>query len=263
MLDLSTVDLGDIAVALEDHSYEGGWWLDADTGEVWRWHGDSDDDPAFDPEGRRDARRIEPLPSSVGYGDMVDFVAGVPDRRTASLLGGAIAGRGAFRRFKDTLFEFPQLRQAWFRFRETRLRRRAIEFLLGEGLVDPRAGERMLRELDDPPIGDGVERADPHELAAAVAGDLRHLYGKHLVDVVLYGSQARGEAHPESDVDLAVILDEVTSAWEELRRMDVVMWRHTLESGLTVSAMPVSRAAWAAAARPLIRTAKAEGVAVG
>ena len=31
MLDLSRVDLGDVAVALEDHSHYGGWCIDADT----------------------------------------------------------------------------------------------------------------------------------------------------------------------------------------------------------------------------------------
>lgn len=37
MLDLSAVDLDDIAMALDDHSVDefgSGWWIDADTGEV-------------------------------------------------------------------------------------------------------------------------------------------------------------------------------------------------------------------------------------
>ncbi len=117
MLDLPAVDLGEIATALEDQSYEGGWWIDAETGEVWYWRGEEDDDPEFDPDRRDDARPIEPLPSSEGYGDMEDFIARVADRRAADLLERAIAGRGAFRRFKDTLFEFPELREGWFRFR--------------------------------------------------------------------------------------------------------------------------------------------------
>ena len=107
MLDLSAVELEEIATALDDHSYDGSWWIDAQTGEVWYWRGEDDDDPDFDPDRRADARLIEPLPSSVGYGDMEDFIADVPDRRAADLLVRAIAGRGAFRRFKDTLFGFP------------------------------------------------------------------------------------------------------------------------------------------------------------
>ena len=56
---------------------------------------------------------------------MAEFVAGVHHRRAAELLDRAIAGRGAFRRFKDTLFEFPELREQWFRYRDARSRRRA------------------------------------------------------------------------------------------------------------------------------------------
>ena len=263
MLDLSRVDLGDLATALDDHSDFGRWWIDADTGEVWLWWGDVDDDAGFDPDLRPGAQSIEPLPSSVGYRDMEDFIARVPDRRAADLLERAIAGQGAFRRFKDTLFEFPELRQAWFGFHDARMQRRAIEFLLDEGLVDEAQAEAALLGLVDPPVGDGDGIADPREVAEAVAGDLRRLYGSRLVDVVLYGSHARGDAHPDSDVDLAVVLAEMSSPWEELRRMDQILWRHTLDSGVTVSATPISLKAWRDARRPLVKAAQGEGVRVG
>jgi predicted nucleotidyltransferase len=262
MLGLSSVDLGMVAMALEDHSSEGSWWIDAATGEVWYWR-DDDDDPEFDPVQRDDARRIDPLPSGEGYGDMEDFIARVPDRRAADLLERAISGRGAFRRFKDTLFEFPELREVWFRFSDARMQRRAIEFLVDEGLVAEAQARPALAERDDPVLGEGPRVTDPKNVAAAVAADLRRLYGERLVDVVLYGSQARGEAVADSDVDLAVILDDVVSPWEELRRMDDVLWRHTLESGFTVSAIPISRATWAEGRRSLVRAAKTDGVRVG
>ena len=262
MLDLSRVDLGDVATALDDHSHYGDWWIDADTGEVWLWTGDADDDEEFDPELRPGARSIEPLPPSVGYRDMEDFIARVRDRRAADLLERAIAGRGAFCRFKDTLFEFPELRQAWFAFRDTRMQRRAIEFLVDEGLVDSVQAEAALAALDDPPVGGGQPVADPRAVGEAVAGELRRLYGGRLVDVVLYGSHARGNAHPDSDLDLAVILEDLSSPWEELRRMDEILWRHTLDSGVTVSATPISLSTWREAQRPLVKAAKAEGVRV-
>jgi hypothetical protein len=41
----------------------------------------------------------------------VDFTERVRDPRAHDLLERAIEGRGAFRRLKDTLFEFPQLRE--------------------------------------------------------------------------------------------------------------------------------------------------------
>lgn len=262
MLDLSTVDLGSIAMAFEDHSDLGSWWIDGQTGEVWHW-GQDDHDAAFDPDERDDPRGIQPLPSTVAYRDMQDFIDRVPDRRAADLLHRAIAGRGAFRRFKDTLLEFPDLRDEWFRFVDVRMQRRAIEFLLEEGLIDEEAGDGALAGCEDSPVGGGVARSDPRALAEAVAAELRGLYGERLVEVVLFGSQARGHAHPDSDVDLAVILDEVASPWEELRHMDEILWRYTIESGLTVSATPLSKVAWAAAGPPVVRAARTEGVSVG
>ncbi len=153
MLDLSRVDLGDAATALDDHSDSGRWWIDADTGEVWLWSGDVDEEAAFDPELRPGARSIDPLPFSVGYRDMEDFIARVPGRRAADLLERAIAGRGAFRRFKDTLFEFPELRQAWFEFRDARIQSRAIEFLVG------RRPRRRMLEAAEPAARAGLYRA--------------------------------------------------------------------------------------------------------
>ena len=44
------------------------------------------------------------LGSSPGYGDMRDFIDTVTDDALAGRLSVAIQGKGAFRRFKDTLF---------------------------------------------------------------------------------------------------------------------------------------------------------------
>ena len=85
MLDLSAVDLADLVVALEDHSYDCSWWIDAVTGEIWMWSPD-DSDPELDPEARNHVRQIWPLESRIAYGDMEDFIASVPDRRAADLL---------------------------------------------------------------------------------------------------------------------------------------------------------------------------------
>ena len=44
-------------------------------------------------------------------------------------------------------------------------------------------------------------------ILAATKKGLQKLYGPHLKGLVLYGSYARGEATPDSDIDVAVILD--------------------------------------------------------
>jgi predicted nucleotidyltransferase len=103
---------------------------------------------------------------------------------------------------------------------------------------------------------------DPVEIATAVAGDLRTLYGVRLRRLLLFGSWARGDAHPESDIDLLVVLDKVDSPWEELRRMDEILWRHSYESNAVISAVPVAEGAFADATEPLLIRARTEGRAV-
>jgi len=79
---------------------------------------------------------------------------------------------------------------------------------------------------------------------------------------VLFGSWARGDAHPESDVDLLVVLDEVRSRWEELRRMSDALWRHSLEHDVVVTEIPVSEAEYRESDEPILVRARAEGVTV-
>ncbi len=46
---------------------------------------------------------------------------------------------------------------------------------------------------------------------------LTRRYGDRMVDLVLYGSQARGEAGPDSDVDILVLLSDSVEVISELR----------------------------------------------
>lgn len=262
MLDLKSVNLGDLSEALEDHSYESSWWLDPDTGEVILWNDSFEEQGEPEPE-QRGLRPIEPTPSGEGYGDMVDFIALVRDSRARDLLERAIEGRGAFRRFKDTLFEFPELRQAWFRFHDVRLERRAIEWLVDEGLVADEAAGRALAERPDPQLPGLSGPLDAEGVARSVASELREFYGERLRRAVLFGSWARGDAHAEADIDLLVVLDRVDSVWEELRRMDEILWRNSYENDTVVSALVIDEAGFREPYVPAVMRAKVEGLTLG
>lgn len=256
MLELSAVDIGALADALEDHSDMTQWFIDPTTGEVLPWTEDGDE-PCPAEVG---ARYIDPIASGEAYRDMQDFVARVADRRAAGLLGRAIEGRGAFRRFKDTLFEFPELRETWFKFHDVRMRRRAIEWLAACHLVDDSAADSALNDLEDAPVGQGT--VDPYHLAHDVACRLHELFGSRLMDVVLFGSYANGTATDESDLDLAVILRDATTPWEDGHLMDQILWEKTLESGITVSTIVIDAEDWRRATAPLLVSVKAEGRSV-
>jgi len=68
-------------------------------------------------------------------------------------LARAIQGRGAFRRFKDELYEeHPDLLPAWYAFRDARARRRAVQWLADNSLIDDEAADRFLADHPDPDL---------------------------------------------------------------------------------------------------------------
>ncbi len=261
MLDLDQLDLGELCMALEDNSPEHGWWLDPRSGELELWAEFGDPPEEEHPE-ERGLVLVDPVGSDEAYADLEDFAEAVSDPRARDLLLRAITGRGAFRRFKDTLLEFPGLREAWFGFHDARLERRAIVWLADRDLVQADAAERALAAQAEPalPISNGPP--DAHSVARGVASELRDLYGERLKSVVLFGSWARGDAHPESDIDLLVVLDEVRSRRLELDRMNEILWRHSLEHGTVVTELPVSEDEYRDSDEPILMRARAEGLRV-
>ncbi len=259
MLDLEAINLDDVVQALEDHSYEQHSWIDPKSGEVVVWTEWNESQGEPDPE-TRGLIPIEPVSSREGYADMEGFIAQVSDPRARDLLGRAIEGRGAFRRFKDTLYDFPELRQAWFTFHDARMQRLAIEWLADAGLIDRALAEAALP--GDPDLPELSGPFDAFAIAREVADDLRGLYGDRLRLVLLFGSWARGDAHPESDIDLLVVLDRIESTWEERQRMDEILWRHSFENDTVVTALPLAEADLDGG-RPYVIRARAEGLAVG
>lgn len=261
MLDLASVNLDDLCEALQDHSFEHSWWFDPETGTVDLWSDYVRDELGEKHPEDRGFVAIEALDSSDAWQDMADFAASLPDPDIRRRLERAIEGRGAFRRFKDELLDHPDLREAWFALADARMERRALQWLADKGVVDEGQVQRRMAALADP-----VPPAPPGDrftLARAVAGDLRALFGSRLDRVLVFGSSARADAGADdSDLDLLVVLREMPSAWAERARIDDVLWRHTLESGIVVSGLPVRAADLEPPRRPVLVRALADGIAL-
>jgi hypothetical protein len=133
------------------------WFLDTETGAIHvvdeeDLDEDDDDATAVDheslPAWQRDAKdlaaqimaspeRFVAVPqteSHEAYRVMEQFIAQVPDPRLRERLEDAIAGKGAFRRFKDVVLDHPRVREDWFRFESKVKRQRAAEWLASLGI---------------------------------------------------------------------------------------------------------------------------------
>lgn len=72
---------------------------------------------------------VPQVESGEAYRDMEDFITTIRNPRLRELLDVAITGRGAFRRFKDVLYNYPHEEKRWFAFKEARMVERVREWL--------------------------------------------------------------------------------------------------------------------------------------
>ena len=98
------------------------------------------------------------------------------------------------------------------------------------------------------------------ELITQIKSVLSDALGDRLRGVVLYGSEARGDAEPESDIDLLVLLagppGEPADSWACIN----ALYPLVLELGRPIHAEPVEAATYEAGEYPLYRNASREGV---
>jgi len=99
-----------------------------------------------------------------------------------------------------------------------------------------------------------------NELLRRVKSILQETYGERLRGVILYGSEARGTAEPDSDIDLLVLLEGPLDYWQESHRCVRALYPLVLELGRPIDARPVDVKAYEAQVCPLYQNAKEEGI---
>lgn len=96
--------------------------------------------------------------------------------------------------------------------------------------------------------------------ALADAAALRDLYDDRLRNLVLFGSQARGEARDESDVDVLVVLRGPFDVAAEIRRLVAIELDLFDRYGLNVHLLPFEEDHYIDAAHPLMMNVREEGI---
>jgi hypothetical protein len=130
------VNLEELSELLEENLGADGGRLDLATGAVWPAsaieYGQEQDDVEHDFDDETRFLYVGPEGSDEGYQDMADFAAMVAPDRADRLLT-AIGGKGAFRRFRDTVARWPDDEERWCRFSDERRLGRARAWLADAG----------------------------------------------------------------------------------------------------------------------------------
>src|SRR5262245_54039706 len=123
---------------------------------------------------------VEPASSREQYKWMERFVAGVTDEALRERLVIAIDGKGAFRRFKDVLLNYPTERERWFSYRAELLHWAMHKWLEKEQLSPKEAppwGDPK------PPAEENVQLERPSQSGEG-PGEILRRQAKELIDLV-------------------------------------------------------------------------------
>lgn len=127
------------------------------------------------------------------------------------------------------------------------------EWRFEKNLLDEWIIEKMKRASQRPKwVGDLLK-----ELKAM----LSRIYGRRLRGVYLYGSAARGEMRPGSDLDIAVILKSLQNRGEEIQKISVPRAELSLQYDITISLHFMGEKEWREGQSPLIENIRTEGIA--
>ena len=97
-------------------------------------------------------------------------------------------------------------------------------------------------------------------LLKELRASLEDLYGDNLVGIRLFGSYARRQATPDSDVDVLLVLREVGDYGTEVRRVSDLLSRVSLEYGKTIAPVFVDAERFSAASDPFMANVAREAV---
>lgn len=99
------------------------------------------------------------------------------------------------------------------------------------------------------------------KIVAELRRKLEELYGPRLVRLVLFGSHARGDAEPGSDIDLLVVLRGDVNPGEEIRRTGGIVSELSLANDVVISCVFMDERRFIHRNGPLLRNIRKEGIA--
>jgi len=91
---------------------------------------------------------------------------------------------------------------------------------------------------------------------------LEQIYGDRLVKMILFGSQARGDAKPDSDIDVLVVLKGEVNPGEEIEKTGNIVAELSLKNNEVISCLYMDEHRFTHPYGPLLRNIRKEGLQI-
>ncbi len=98
------------------------------------------------------------------------------------------------------------------------------------------------------------------QLLKEIKTRLSKAHGKRLLGVVLYGSEARGTAGPDSDIDVLVLLEGPVNYGPDLETNVKTLYPLSLQIERPISPKPIDASEYESVECPLYQNAHREGI---
>jgi predicted nucleotidyltransferase len=92
--------------------------------------------------------------------------------------------------------------------------------------------------------------------------ELNLVLGRKLAQVVLFGSRARGDARPDSDIDVLIVVRGPLDPAHLMRRTSEPVARVSLEHDVVIARMFASQSLYKSGRSAFLRNVRREGVRV-
>ena len=107
-----------------------------------------------------------------------------------------------------------------------------------------------------------MSRRELRAVLRDLRGELARSLGDQLVSVLLYGSQARNQASPDSDIDVLVVVRDDSDYSDLIRRTSAAVSALSLRYDVVISRAFVSQERYEREQSPFLLNVRREGVAI-
>lgn len=117
----------------------------------------------------------------------------------------------------------------------------------------------MNEEIAETPTG---ERAAVKSAMRNFEAELQSFYGDYAPEIRVYGSQARGEATPDSDIDVLLLFQRPVNPGKEIQRLAPLLADLNLRYGVLISVLPASENEYRQSSEMFWMNVRKEGVRI-